>query len=117
MVIHTSHKYDWLQVGAAVKHPDEGKFFDVSDDVNAEAGTKDANVRIIPQSGYGNPDLIRQILINEDVDAIIHFTDPRFWGWLYAMEDEIRKHVPLLYLNIWDDLPDPQVECSILWKL
>ena len=108
MVIHTSHKYDWLQVGAAVKHPDEGKFFDVSDDVNAELGTKDANVRIIPQSGYGNPDLIRQILINEDIDAIIHFTDPRFWGWLYAMEDEIRKHVPLLYLNIWDDLPDPQ---------
>ena len=33
MVLHTAHKYDWLQVGAAVKHPDEGKFFDVSDDV------------------------------------------------------------------------------------
>lgn len=107
MVLHTAHKYDWLQVGAAVKHPDEGKFFDVSDDVNEELGIDHASVRIIPQSGYGNQDLIRQILINEDVKAILHFTDPRFWGWLYAMEDEIRKHVPILYLNIWDDLPDP----------
>ena len=107
MVLHTAHKYDWLQVGAAVKHPDEGKFFDVSDDVNEELGIDHASVRIIPQSGYGNQDLIRQILINEDVEAILHFTDPRFWGWLYAMEDEIRKHIPILYLNIWDDLPDP----------
>ena len=34
LVLHTAHKFDWLQVGAAVKHPDEGKFFDVSDDIN-----------------------------------------------------------------------------------
>jgi|TARA_B110000459_G_scaffold154381_1_gene168685 glycosyltransferase involved in cell wall biosynthesis len=107
MVLHTAHKYNWLQVGAAVKHPDEGKFFDVSDDVKKELGIDDVSVRIIPSSGYGNPELVRQILINEDVDAIIHFTDPRFWGWLYDMEDEIRKHVPIMYLNIWDDLPDP----------
>ena len=38
IVLHTAHKYDWLQVGAAVKHPDEGKFFDVSDDINKEIG-------------------------------------------------------------------------------
>jgi len=23
IVLHTAHKYDWVQVGAAVKHPDE----------------------------------------------------------------------------------------------
>lgn len=108
IVLHTSHKYDWIQVGAAVKHPDEGKFFDVSDSVNEEAGIDNANVRIIPQSGYGNQQLIRQLLTTEPIDAILHFTDPRFWDWLYAMEDEIRKHVPIMYYNIWDDLPDPQ---------
>ena len=48
------------------------------------------------------------IKISEDIDAILHFTDPRFWDWLYAMEDEIRRHVPIMYYNIWDDLPDPQ---------
>ena len=31
----------------------------------------------------------------------------RFWDWLYQMEDEVRKHVPIMYYNIWDDLPDP----------
>mgnify|MGYP001205910338 FL=1 len=107
IVLHTAHKYDWLQVGAAVKHPDEGKFFDVSDDINKEAGIDNANVRIIPQSGYGNQQLVRQLITTENVDAILHFTDPRFWDWLYAMEDEIRKFVPIYYYNIWDDLPDP----------
>ena len=108
IVLHTAHKYDWLQVGAAVKHPDEGKLFDVSDSVNEEAGIDNASVRIIPQSGYGNQDLIRQLITTENPDAILHFTDPRFWDWLYAMEDEIRRHIPIMYLNIWDDLPDPQ---------
>lgn len=52
--------------------------------------------------------MIRQLLTTEPIDAILHFTDPRFWDWLYAMEDEIRRHVPIFYYNIWDDLPDPQ---------
>ena len=108
IVLHTAHKYDCIQVGAAVKHPDEGKFFDVSDSVNKEAGIDNASVRIIPMSGYGNQDLIRQLITTEAPDAILHFTDPRFWDWLYAMEDEIRRHIPIFYYNIWDDLPDPQ---------
>ena len=107
IVLNTAHKYDWLQVGAAVKHPDEGKFFDVSDSVNEEAGITDASVRIIPSSGYGNQSLLRQLITTEQPDAILHFTDPRFWGWLYAMEDEVRRHIPIFYYNIWDDLPDP----------
>ena len=107
LVLHTAHKFDWLQVGAAVKHPDEGKFFDVSDDINKEAGITDASVRIIPSSGYGNQQMLRQIITTENPDAILHFTDPRFWGWLYSMEDEIRRHIPIFYYNIWDDLPDP----------
>ena len=107
LVVNTAHKYDWLQVGAAMKHPDEGKFFDVSDSVNEEAGIDNASVRIIPQTGYGNPTLLRQLITTEAPDAILHFTDPRFWGWLYGMEDEIRRHIPIFYYNIWDDLPDP----------
>jgi hypothetical protein len=35
------------------------------------------------------------------------FTDPRYWTWLFQMENEIRKKVPMIYLNIWDDLPAP----------
>jgi hypothetical protein len=108
IVLHTVHKYDWIQVGAAVKHPDEGKFLDVSESVAEESGVKDANVKIIPMSGYGNQDLIRQLITTENPDAILHFTDPRFWDWLYAMEDEIHSYgIPIFYYAIWDDLPDP----------
>lgn len=35
------------------------------------------------------------------------FTDPRYWIWLFQMENEVRKKVPMVYLNIWDDLPAP----------
>ena len=44
----------------------------------------------------------------EKPDAILHFTDPRFWIWFYNMESEIRRNIPIFYYNIWDDLPDPQ---------
>lgn len=46
--------------------------------------------------------LIRRLIEMEKPDAILHFTDPRFWDWLYRMEHEIRTEIPLLYLNIWD---------------
>jgi glycosyltransferase involved in cell wall biosynthesis len=34
-------------------------------------------------------------------------TDPRYFEWLFAIENEIRKQMPIIYLNIWDDLPTP----------
>tara|TARA_B100001093_G_scaffold266360_1_gene254749 strand:- start:216 stop:1601 length:1386 start_codon:yes stop_codon:yes gene_type:complete len=108
IVLNTVEEFDWIQIGGAVKHPDEGKMFDLSESVQVETGVKDASVRIIPVSGYGNPDMIRNLIATEDIDAILHFTDPRFWMWLYQMEDEIRRHIPIFYYNIWDDLPDPQ---------
>jgi hypothetical protein len=58
-------------------------------------------------SGYGEPQLIRHLIETEKPDAIMHFTDPRFWGWLYQMEHEIRQNMPIMYYNIWDDLPFP----------
>lgn len=34
-------------------------------------------------------------------------TDPRYFVWLFAIENEIRKTTPIVYLNIWDDYPAP----------
>ena len=51
--------------------------------------------------------MVRQLVKAEGIDIVMHFTDPRFWGWLYNMEHEIRQTMPLIYLNIWDDLPFP----------
>jgi len=107
IVMGTLDKYDWVQIGGAIKHPDEGKVIDMNQSVREETGIDDANLKVYPVNGYGNPELLRQLLTLEKPDAILHYTDPRFWGWLYNMEHEVRQQVPIYYYNIWDDLPYP----------
>lgn len=107
MVLSTIHKYDWVQLGAALKHPEKGKVFDISSDAIKETGVEDASLKIYASDGYGNPDVLRQLINIEKPDAILHFTDPRFWKWLYDMEHEVREFCPIMYYNIWDSLPDP----------
>ena len=104
----TVHKYDWVQLAAAIKHPDSGKVIDMNEAVRNEYHVKDGYLKIYPSDGYGSPDMLREIIRIENPDMIIHFTDPRFWIWFYNMEHEIRQEIPVLYYNIWDDLPDPQ---------
>jgi glycosyltransferase involved in cell wall biosynthesis len=106
-VMGTLDKYDWVQLGGAVKHPEQGKIIDMSNAAKNEWGVKDAYLKIYPISGYGNPNVLREVIGIEKPDAIIHFTDPRFWIWLYNMEHEIRQDIPIMYYNIWDDIPDP----------
>ncbi len=108
LVMGTLHQYDWVQVGGAIKHPEDKKVVDMNQAAANETGVKDAYLRIYATSGYGNPDMLREIIEIEKPDAILHFTDPRFWIWLYQMERELRVNIPIMYLNIWDDLPDPQ---------
>jgi glycosyltransferase involved in cell wall biosynthesis len=107
-VLGTVDKYDWVQVGGAIKHPDEGKVVDMNDTVREETGIEDAYLKIYPISGYGNQEIARQIINIEKPDAIMHYTDPRFWRWLYEMEHEVRQHIPIFYYNIWDDRPTPR---------
>jgi len=107
IVLGTLDKYDWVQVGGAIKHPDQGKVIDMNDNVRKETGIEDASLKIYPVDGYGNPDILRQLMQIEKPDAIMIYTDPRFWIWLYQMEHEIRQHIPIFYYNIWDDLPYP----------
>lgn len=107
IVIGTAHRFNWINLGAAITHPDQGKRLDVSSDTNILTGINDASVYIYPTSGYGNPEVLRQLIDLEKPDVIIFFTDPRYWIWLFQIENEIRRKIPLVYLNIWDDLPAP----------
>ncbi len=107
-VIGTAHHFNWFNLGGAIKHPEQGQRFDLSPSTNEVAGIDDAEVTLIPLDGYGNPDLIKQIIKHEKIDAILLFTDPRYWVWLFQIENEIRKKIPIMYLNIWDDYPAPQ---------
>jgi glycosyltransferase involved in cell wall biosynthesis len=99
----------WVQLGAAIKHSNHGQVFDVSDRVREETGIEDPYLKIYPNSGYGDPQTLRQLIEIEKPDAIIHFTDPRFWSWLYQMEYELKHFykIPLIYYAIWDNFPYP----------
>jgi glycosyltransferase involved in cell wall biosynthesis len=107
LVIGTAHRFNWVNIGGAIQHPDKGKRFDLNGDTNHHAGITDASVYLYPIDGYGSPEFIRQMIGMEKPDAIMMFTDPRYWVWLFQMEHEIRKQMPIIYLNIWDDLPYP----------
>jgi len=107
IVTGTADKFDWVQMGAAITHPDEGKIFDLSQAIQEETGCKDASVKVYPCSGYGDPNKLREIIAREQPDAILHFTDPRYWIWLYESAHEFREKLPILFYHIWDDLPDP----------
>jgi glycosyltransferase involved in cell wall biosynthesis len=107
IVIGTAHRFNWINIGAAITHPEQGKKLDVCQDTSNLAGIPDASVYIYPTSGYGTQEFLRQIIDIEKPDALMFFTDPRYWIWLFQMENEVRKKIPMVYLNIWDDLPAP----------
>ncbi len=107
IVMETLNEYDWVQIAGAIKHPDKGKVFDMSKGLE-DFGIKDGYLKVYPTDGYGDGPLLREVMALEKPDAILHYTDPRFWIWLYKMEAEIRREIPIFYYNIWDDLPDPQ---------
>ena len=62
---------------------------------------------IEPVDGYGSPEKIRELLTNIRPDIVYFMTDPRFYEWLWAMEDEIRQYVPMVYYHVWDNYPYP----------
>jgi glycosyltransferase involved in cell wall biosynthesis len=107
LVVGTSHKFNWVNLGGAINHPESGKRLDISQDTNQHNQIEDASVFVYPINGYGSPEVVRQLIEIENPDAIMFFTDPRYWIWLFQMENEIRKKIPMIYLNIWDDLPAP----------
>ena len=88
IVTNTLHKYDWVQIAGAIKHPEKGKIVDMSQGLD-EFGIEDGYLKIYPVDGYGNEDILREVMALEKPDAILHYTDPRFWIWFYNMESEI----------------------------
>ena len=61
-----------------------------------------------PVKGYGTQEMVRSALFNERPDMIWFMTDPRFYGWLWGMENEIRQNIPMVYYHVWDNYPYPK---------
>ncbi len=107
IVVHTAQHFNWIQMAGAINHPEKGKVFTLDQEINNLTGLKDASCKLYPVDGYGSPDILRATIRSEKPDAIMLVTDPRYFTWVFNMESEIRKNIPITYLNIWDDYPAP----------
>ena len=108
LVTQTVHKYDYCMIGGASAHPEAGKVIDMSAAFNQEANIKDAYVRIYAANGYGDANIVFQIIEMEKPDVILFETDPRFFQWLFAIEAQIHSlGIPLVYWALWDCCPMP----------
>lgn len=108
IIVGLASDYDWVQL-AASNLPPPGNAYDISKAVNEAAGIDDSHVILYPVKGYGNKFIMELILEQEKPDAIIIFTDPRFWKWFFKMEHIIHQKygIPILYYSIWDNAPIP----------
>ena len=62
---------------------------------------------IVPVDGYGNENIVREIIKTQKPDLLWFMTDPRFYVWLWKIEDEIRDKIPMIYYHVWDNYPYP----------
>ena len=72
LVTGTIDKYHWVQLGAAVNHPEKGKEIDLGGDMRKLTGVEDASLKIIPWTGYGDANILRELIMRHQPDAIIH---------------------------------------------
>ena len=91
-------RYKFVCFGGAVKHQD------YSPQKTEKYGE---DLIIYPVDGYGSQESVRSILFTEKPDILWFMTDPRFFGWLWEIEDEIRSLVPMVYYHVWDNYPYP----------
>lgn len=93
-----SGKFEVLSLGGAIKHQDyTARMVDPWGD----------DWKIIPVDGYGTQEMIRSVIRNERPDILWFMTDPRFYEWLWEMENEIRPLLPMVYYHVWDNKPLP----------
>ena len=92
-------RYQFFSLAGAIKH-------DRYDMVKVDGYGDDWS--ILPTNGYGNQELVRSILRHERPDIVWFMTDPRFWGWLWEIENEIRSVAPMIYYHVWDNYPYPK---------
>ena len=102
-------RYKFFCFGGAVKHPDY-TIQSIAPEVFGEG-----NWLVMPVDGHGSKEQLRQALYVEKPDAVVLFTDPRFFTWVWEMEDEVRRVCPLLYWHVWDNDPIPDFN-SIFYR-
>ena len=90
------NKWTFRQFGAALKHTDY------------ETVVVNEDFIIKPIDGFGSKEMIRVALATEKPDIVLIFTDPRFFIWLWEMEDEVHQMCPICNWHVWDNYPWPE---------
>jgi len=96
-------RYQFVSFGGAISHPNH------EPQMTEQWGE---DWIIWPVDGYGSPDQVRALIHQQKPDILWFMTDPRFYGWLWQMEHEIRAHVPMVYYHVWDNYPYPKFNRS-----
>ena len=92
-------KYEFISLGGAIKH----------DQYNPSKTEEYGDQWLIfPVDGYGTQDQVRSMIWKYKPDILWFMTDPRFWGWLWDMDNEIRAQMPMIYYHVWDNFPAPE---------
>lgn len=97
----SKERWTFRQFGAALKHTDY------------ETIAINEDFIIKPIDGFGNPELLRVALATERPDVLFLFTDPRFFIWLFEMEDEVHQVCPIVWWHVWDNGPYPEFNDTI----
>ena len=95
-------EYKFICLGGAVKHPN------YEPQNITDPAWDDGDWIVYPVDGYGSPEVIRSLLWAEKPDLLWFMTDPRFFSWLWQIENEVRANVPMLYYHVWDNYPAPK---------
>jgi glycosyltransferase involved in cell wall biosynthesis len=93
-----SGRFSIISLGGAIKH---------NDYTPKAVEPYGEDWKVIPVDGYGTPEMVRSVIRNEKPDMVWIMTDPRFWGWLWAIDNEIRSLCPIVYYHVWDNYPYP----------
>ena len=93
-----SGKFEIFSLGGAIRHND------YSLRTVSEYGD---DWKILPIDGYGSQEMIRSFIRNQKPDILWMMTDPRFYEWLWQIENEIRPLCPIVYYHVWDNYPYP----------
>lgn len=66
-------------------------------------------IKLFPTSdGYGNPNMLRAIVSQEKPDVVLCFSDPRFFQYLFMMDNELRSKAKVVFYHTWDNAPFPK---------
>jgi len=94
--LHKSGKYVVSSIaGSLIKQPPQPVIY--------------KDIKLYPTSdAYGNPNLLRVVMNIEKPDILVLFSDPRFFNYIFAMDNEIRPKTKIVLYHTWDNAPFPK---------